>query len=165
VKNLDADNADVALTNTNALTGTPLYLAPESITRPDKIDARIDIYALGAVGYFLITGTPPFTGHNVVEIAGHHLHTDPERPSVRLGRAVPAKLDALILACLSKDPDARPRDAQVLLTELLDCEVESPWSGAAARTWWADWHKANADVPLARLPTPAHPEREIVRAC
>ncbi|MET0594363.1 MAG: serine/threonine-protein kinase [Polyangiaceae bacterium] len=146
VKNLDAEQTDVALTNTNALTGTPLYLAPESITRPDQIDARIDVYALGAVGYFLITGTPPFTGHNVVEIAGHHLHTDPQLPSHRLGRAVPPKLDALLLQCLAKDPEGRPKDAHALITALLDCELESPWSGSAARTWWSDWHKANDDM-------------------
>ena len=160
VKNLDAADGDVALTNTNALTGTPLYLAPESITRPDKIDARIDIYALGAVGYFLITGTPPFTGHNVVEIAGHHLHTTPEAPSARLGRAVPPKLDALLVACLSKDPDARPRDAQALLTALLDCEVESPWSGAAARAWWSDWHQANVEMAALQPPTPTPQPKE-----
>jgi serine/threonine-protein kinase len=154
VKNLDAADGDVALTKTNALTGTPLYLAPESITRPDKIDARIDIYALGAVGYFLITGTPPFSGHNVVEIAGHHLHTTPDTPSARLGSAVPAKLDELLVACLAKDPDARPRDAQALLTALLECETESPWSGTAARAWWSNWHQANADGAALRPPTP-----------
>jgi hypothetical protein len=161
VKNLDAADGDVALTNTNALTGTPLYLAPESITRPDKIDARIDIYALGAVGYFLITGTPPFTGQNVVEIAGHHLHTTPEVPSARLGRAVPPKLDALLVACLAKEPEARPRDAQALLTALLDCETESPWSGAAARAWWSNWHQANADVASLQPPTPTPQTNEL----
>jgi eukaryotic-like serine/threonine-protein kinase len=161
VKNLDAADGDVALTNTNALTGTPLYLAPESITRPDRIDARIDIYALGAVGYFLITGTPPFTGQNVVEIAGHHLHTTPEVPSARLGRAVPPKLDALLVACLAKEPEARPRDAQALLTALLDCETESPWSGVAARGWWSNWHQANADVASLQPPTPTPQTKEI----
>ncbi|HMI85154.1 MAG TPA: serine/threonine-protein kinase [Polyangiaceae bacterium] len=160
VKNLDAADGDVALTNTNALTGTPLYLAPESITRPDKIDARIDIYALGAVGYFLVTGTPPFTGHNVVEIAGHHLHTTPDAPSARLGRAVPPKLDALLVACLAKDPDARPRDAQALLTALLECETESPWSGVTARTWWSSWHDANVEIADRQSPTPRPPTKE-----
>jgi hypothetical protein len=160
VKNLGAGDGDVALTNTNALTGTPLYLAPESITRPDKIDARIDIYALGAVGYFLVTGTPPFTGQNVVEIAGHHLHTAPEAPSSRLGGMVPPKLDALLVACLAKDPDARPRDAQALLTALLDCETESPWSGAAARTWWSSWHEANTEIQAPQLPTPTSQSKE-----
>jgi serine/threonine-protein kinase len=161
VKNLDASDGDVALTNTNALTGTPLYLAPEAITRPDKIDGRIDIYALGAVGYFLVTGTPPFTGHNVVEIAGHHLHTAPDPPSARLGRDVPPKLDALLVACLAKDPDARPRDAQALLRALLDCETESPWSGSAARAWWTDWHQAHAQAPASQLSTPTRESKEL----
>jgi hypothetical protein len=165
VKNLDADTSDVALTNTSALTGTPLYLAPEAITRADEVDARIDIYALGAVGYFLLTGTPPFTGHNVVEIAGHHLHTEPELPSVRVGRPVPPKLEALILSCLAKDPDERPRDAQALLTILLECDAESPWSATAARAWWLDWHQANAEMAGTSSPTPEQAtQRELMRA-
>src|SRR6185295_5751391 len=71
VKKIDGGGEQIALTNVNAITGTPLYLAPESITQPDHVDARIDIYALGAVGYFLLTSKPPFDGRSVVEICGH----------------------------------------------------------------------------------------------
>ena len=126
VKKIDGGGEQVALTNTNAITGTPLYLAPESITRPDEVDARIDIYAMGALGYFLLTGMPPFNGRTVVEICGHHLHTAPESPSVRLGRTVPAPLEALLLSCLAKDPAARPRDAQAVLVLLAECEKAAP---------------------------------------
>jgi serine/threonine-protein kinase len=138
VKKIDAGPDQAALTLVNAITGTPLYLAPESITGPDHVDARIDIYALGAVGYFLLTGTPPFDGRTVVEICGHHLHTKPEPPAARLGRPVPPKLEAVILACLAKNPDDRPRDAHDLLAKLSECEVENPLSVADARAWWSD---------------------------
>jgi eukaryotic-like serine/threonine-protein kinase len=162
VKQLDAVEGDVALTNANTLTGTPLYLAPESISRPDSIDARIDIYALGAVGYFLITGTPPFSGRNVVEIAGHHLHSPVEAPSMRLGQPVPPKLEAVLLACLAKDPEGRPNDAQELIVKLLECEAESPWSGTQARAWWANWHRTAPKYSAPQLPTATS---GVARAC
>jgi serine/threonine-protein kinase len=144
VKKIDAGSDQAALTLVNAITGTPLYLAPESITQPDHVDARIDIYALGAVGYFLLTGAPPFDGRTVVEICGHHLHTKPEPPSARLGRQLPPKLEALVLACLAKDPNDRPRDAQELLAKLSECETESPITVAEARAWWTRFREANS---------------------
>jgi serine/threonine protein kinase len=137
VKKIDDGGEQIALTNANAITGTPLYLAPESITHSNQVDGRIDIYALGAVGYFLLTGTPPFDGRTVVEICGHHLHTPPDPPSARLGRPVPPKLETLILACLAKDPNKRPHDAEELLTMLSQCEGESPFGAAEARSWWS----------------------------
>lgn len=88
------------------------------------------------MAYFLLTGAPPFDGRTVVEICGHHLHTPPEPPSSRLGRPVPSRLEALVLSCLAKDPNERSRDAQELLTMLSDCESESPFSAADARSWW-----------------------------
>jgi eukaryotic-like serine/threonine-protein kinase len=143
VKKIDTTTDQVALTNVNAITGTPLYLAPESILHSDGIDGRIDIYALGAVGYFLLTGTPVFDGRTVVEVCGHHLHTPPEPPSMRLGSALPAKLEALILACLAKDRDKRPRDAHELLAMLSECETESPFGAAEARAWWSRFRRAS----------------------
>ncbi len=72
---------------TGVVTGTPLYLAPEAIKAPDRIDGRADLYALGAVGYFMLTGTHVFTGATLVEVCSHHLHTAPVAPSERLARA------------------------------------------------------------------------------
>jgi serine/threonine-protein kinase len=125
VKQLAPDDR-VAVTRSDVLAGTPLFMAPETITRPDDVDARVDIYAVGAVAYFLVTGTPPFDGNSVVEVCSHHLHTTPSSPSERLGSAVPAKLDALILRCLAKEPRQRPDDVE-LLRLLRECELESPW--------------------------------------
>jgi serine/threonine-protein kinase len=124
-KKIDAGADQVALTSGTTITGTPLYMAPESITRPDDVDARIDIYALGAVGYFLLTAAPPFDARTIVEVYGHHLHSVPEPPSARLGHHVPAKLESLILGCLAKDPDQRPLNTTQLLSQLSECQTES----------------------------------------
>jgi serine/threonine-protein kinase len=143
VKNL-APSTSPELTQTNAITGTPLYLAPESIVDPAGIDHRVDLYALGAVGYFLLTGQPPFSGRSVLEICGHHLHTVPEPPSERLGHPLPEPLEALILRCLAKQRDARPHDAQTLQDELLACARASPWQLPEARAWWREYRAATA---------------------
>ena len=115
------------LTQANAIAGTPLFMAPESITAPDTVGAAIDTYALGAVAFYLLTGTPPFEGRSAVEVCSHHLHTPPVPPSERLGAPVPAQLEALVLACLAKDPAVRPSDAE-LMRALAACQAESIWA-------------------------------------
>jgi serine/threonine-protein kinase len=124
-----------ALTQSNVFLGTPLYMAPEALTSPDRVGPRTDIYALGAVAYHLLTGGPVFTG-NVVEVLGHHLHTQPVPPSERLGRALPKSLEEVVLSCLEKDPERRPPDARTL-QEALDAVDVPPWVEADARAWWA----------------------------
>jgi eukaryotic-like serine/threonine-protein kinase len=122
-------------TDVHHIIGTPLYLSPEAITSPESVDARSDLYALGAVGYFLLTGAPPFSGENVIEVCGHHLHTVPARPSARLGSNVPEKLEALIMSCLAKAPGQRPASAAQLQKALL--EVAADWTEERAAAWWA----------------------------
>ncbi len=130
VKQLDA-GADPAVTRSDTLTGTPLFMAPESITRPESIDAMVDTYAFGATAYYLITGTPVFDGRSMVEVCGHHMHTPPALPSERLGHPVPPRLEQLILRCLAKDPKDRPTDPE-LSSMLRECERESAWDAFAA---------------------------------
>ncbi len=132
----EVDSADPALSTANALTGTPLYMAPESILRPDSVDARVDLYALGGVAYWLLTGTAPFEGSSLVEICSKHLHTPAVAPSSRASGNVPAALDALVLRCLAKEADERPASARVLAAELHALRTESPWSEEDARNWW-----------------------------
>ncbi|HEV8549595.1 MAG TPA: serine/threonine-protein kinase, partial [Polyangiaceae bacterium] len=103
---------------TSVISGTPLYLAPEAVTHPASVDARADIYALGAVAYFLLTGQHVFQGNSVVEVLGGHLFEAPVPPSERLAQPLPAALEALVLRCLAKDPAARPASAEALLAEL-----------------------------------------------
>jgi hypothetical protein len=144
VKGIDA-REESARPGESGLTGTPLYMAPEAITTPDDVDARSDLYALGAVAYFLLTGGPPFRAATVVEVCAHHLHTVPERPSMRLGQPVPAALETVVLRCLAKSPDDRFPDAATLGEALRDCTEGPPWSPVDARAWWAE-HAARLRV-------------------
>jgi serine/threonine-protein kinase len=125
--------ADV--THDGVVTGTPQYLAPEALRDPDTNDIRSDLYALGAVGYYLLTGKQVFTG-NIVEICSHHLHTEPTPPSARLGRELPADLEALVLQCLSKRPEDRPQSAREIRDRLVECRGVPRWRQAEARAWW-----------------------------
>jgi serine/threonine-protein kinase len=127
------------LTQGNVVQGTPLYLSPEAIQAPDAVDARSDIYGLGAVGYYLLTGTHVFRGATTVEVCSHHLHTRPDPPSFRLGRPVPAGLERLILACLEKDPARRPASAAHLRDALAELDDVGRWSDREAREWWSRW--------------------------
>ncbi len=125
-----------AVSRVDSFTGTPLYMAPEAIATPDAVDARTDLYSLGAVGYFLLTGVEVFTGRSVMEVCSHHLRSRPVPPSDRLGAPVPADLEALILACLEKEPAARPADARALRGALRACRDAHAWSEDDARRWY-----------------------------
>ncbi|MBW2464525.1 MAG: serine/threonine protein kinase [Deltaproteobacteria bacterium] len=141
VKEIARDEGE-DLTHENAITGTPHYMAPEAISTPDKVDGRSDIYALGAVGYFLLTGTHVFSGETLIEVCGHHLHTEPEAPSERLGAPIPSDLDALLLDCLAKDPGLRPESASGLVTRLEGLSSAGTWSHEDASSWWQSFGPA-----------------------
>ncbi|MCA9573412.1 MAG: protein kinase, partial [Myxococcales bacterium] len=136
VKDIGVRGAGDNLSVTDALVGTPLYMAPEAIKDPSEVGPRADLYALGAVGYFLLTGKPPFL-RTVVEICSQHLHTQPEPLSARLGAPLPDTLEELVMRCLSKSPDDRPQTAMELRELLEACEDVPTWSAAEARAWWA----------------------------
>lgn len=127
---------EATLTATNAITGTPLYLSPEAINNPQSIDGRSDLYALGAVGYFLLTGTPVFDDDSVMAICMHQTNTLPEPPSLRTDQQIPAKLEAAILACLAKKQTERPTDAFELSERLDAVELETSWTQRIAGVWW-----------------------------
>lgn len=117
------------------ISGTPLYMAPEILTEPDAGSPRSDLYALGAVGYYMLTGQHVFEGKTVIEILGHHMHSAPMAPSVRLGDRVPEELERLILDCLAKDPAERPQSASELRRRLEQCDVPR-WTQRKAQLWW-----------------------------
>ena len=129
--------SEPALTMANTITGTPLYIAPETVTAPETVDARADLYALGAVGYWLLTGTHVFGGKSILEVCAHHLHSVPDPPSTRLGAPVAADLEAVLLACLAKRPEDRPASAHVLRERLRACAAAGRWTNARAAQWWA----------------------------
>jgi serine/threonine-protein kinase len=127
---------DTSVSAPNTIAGTPLYMAPETIAHPDEVDLHVDIYGLGAVGYFLLTGQPPFTGKSAVEIYHGHLYERPPSPSERLGKPVPAEIEDLVMECLAKSPRDRPSTAGEL-ADLLDAmQAAHPWSKANAKAWW-----------------------------
>ncbi len=137
VKELNAAG-EVGLTRADAITGTPLYMSPESIQDPAAMDGRSDLYALGAVGYFLLTGDHVFEGRTLVEVCGHHLHSTPAPPAERLGTPVPEDLQAVLLACLEKEPSRRPESAAVLRESLRSCQAFGEWDSEEARRWWRE---------------------------
>jgi serine/threonine-protein kinase len=148
VKDLE-EVGGVGLTRADTLAGTPLYLSPEAVTAPDRVDARSDLYSLGAVGYFALTGTNVFSGKTLVEVCSHHLHTPPEPPSARLGRDVPDDLERLLLQCLQKDPAKRPPGAHELMCQLEACADFGGWTGDEAREWWSQHGPQVAETPGA----------------
>jgi serine/threonine-protein kinase len=128
--------SDPAISGSGQVLGTPIYLSPEAITHPESVDTRADIYALGAVAYFLLCGVPPFQGGSVIEVCAHHLHTAPEAPSRR--HPVPSDLEAIILWCLAKDPADRPQDVSELAQALEACIDAGTWVEADAERWWRE---------------------------
>ncbi len=123
------------------LVGTPAYLAPETIETEVNASPRSDIYAIGAVGYYLLTGTSLFPHQKVSEILSAHLNTLPEPPSVRLGAQLNEKLELLVLGCLAKSPEDRPRDVQSLRGMLEQVSVDT-WSDEDAAHWWDQFGEA-----------------------
>jgi serine/threonine-protein kinase len=124
-----------SLTHADQVTGTPLYMAPEAIAKPDAAGPQSDLYAVAALGYFLLTGRHVFEGGSAVEIYAAHLHTPPVPPHERVGRAVPPDLEELVLRGLSKSPRDRPPGARAFRDLLVRCAVPR-WTEDDARAWW-----------------------------
>jgi len=138
---------------TGGLAGTPLYMSPESIQTPDMVDPRSDLYAVGAVGYFLLTGQPVFNAASLVELCRMHVTSLPETPSQRLGRAINPDLESALLACLEKNRAKRPQTARDLVN-LLERALEAErWTIDDAEQWWGRHERGQAPTPAAS-PTP-----------
>jgi serine/threonine-protein kinase len=145
---------DGNLTQANVLIGTPLYMAPETISQPGQASPASDLYALGAVGYFLLTGRNVFEGASAVEICAKHLHDAPESPSARTGMPVPVDLEKIIMDCLEKDPGRRPADASALRQSFSRCEDSNAWSWEDARDWWATHYAGISAAATGQPSTP-----------
>jgi eukaryotic-like serine/threonine-protein kinase len=127
--------ADAALTAPNVVTGTPAYLSPESALG-EAVDRRTDIYAMGCVAYWMLTGRQVFPGNGVVQTMARHIRTPADPPSLYSLLRIPPELDAIVLACLAKSPDDRPDTARELADRLADCEADDRWGPEHARLWW-----------------------------
>jgi serine/threonine-protein kinase len=136
VKIRNRPNADSLTTIDQSTTGTPAYMAPECILGDVDVDRRADVYALGCVAYFALTGSLVFEADNSMQMLMHHLHTEPTRPSERSELPIPRELDDLVMACLRKDPAKRPQNAGELLGMAYDCHCTESWGQESARAWW-----------------------------
>jgi hypothetical protein len=129
-------NPITAATAHDVVLGTPLYISPEALTDASLVDVRSDIYSLGAVAYHMLTGEPVFAGRTAIDVCAQHLHAVPVAPSERLGRAVPADLEAIVLRCPAKAPGDRYGSAAELERALAACAAANEWSAESARDWW-----------------------------
>ena len=122
-------------TQVGLIIGTPGYMAPEMVIT-DQVDGRADLYALGCVAYYLLTGVQVFDGATVMEVISKHVQTAPVPPSQRGAFTIPPALEQLLLACLAKKPEERPQTAGELSRRLAAIDLE-PWTDAQAAEWWA----------------------------
>jgi DNA-binding NtrC family response regulator len=124
------------LTAAGLVLGTPAFLAPELVSGQGPFDRRADIYGLGCVTYWLLTGRPPFEGSDAMSLLKHHSDTIPAPPSTIAKKAIADDLDALVLECLSKDPSLRPGSADDLWMRLDELSIAHAWDQPRARAWW-----------------------------
>jgi Protein kinase domain len=125
--------------------GTPLYASPEASLAPDAMDARSDLYALGAVAFFLLTGREVFRGPRVIDVLSQHVSTPVPSFSEVGTQGVSRALEALVRSCLAKTPAHRPPSATGLRRSLEGIARLRPWSDADARRWWAEHAGRSAD--------------------
>ena len=134
VKTAAADDAHSLATIEGAIVGTPAYMAPEMVLG-DSVDARTDLYALGCVAYYLLTGEQVFTGDKVLKVITQHLQAAPVPLSERTASPIPATLERLVLSCLAKKPEDRPQSARQV-AQALDAIDGATWSEEEASRWW-----------------------------
>lgn len=122
------------------VSGSPLYMPPEQVTAFDKVDARGDVYSLGAVAYFLVTGRPPFEGSSISAVLQKHAQEEVIAPSDHVSD-LPEDFEAIVLRCLQKDPASRYQSILDLITELDNCRSATGWNHDDAARWWRERHK------------------------
>jgi len=133
-------------TSSKNILGTPAYIAPEAITDPASIGPSVDLYALGAVGYFLLTGRRVFEGKTAVDLCVQHVTRTPKPPSEMTKKPIPKRLEEIILQCLAKKPAQRPESAAALAELLKSVPETDGWSAADAANWWVQFR--NQQRPL-----------------
>lgn len=136
VKLRHADPMDTLVTSDQTTTGTPAYMAPETIVGGIDVDRRADVYSIGCVAYYLLTGQLVFPSSTPMQALVDHVHTPPVPPSERTEMPIPRAIDELVLACLEKSPDRRPQNAEELLRRLDGCDVRVDWTTTMAQRWW-----------------------------
>jgi len=148
VKVQDSRSVRLTLEGASQTTGTPAYMAPEIILGGTEVDRRADVYALGCVAYYLLTGQLVFEADTPMKMLLQHLQARPVPPSSRTELKIPREIDEFVMACLEKNPDNRPQDARALWLRASSCSACDTWSQEAARTWW-ETHLPELTGPLS----------------
>jgi serine/threonine-protein kinase len=134
-KQIESGPTESALTMEHVVHGTPAFIAPEQALGA-SVDNRADIYATGCLAYWLLTGQLVFTGDTPMQLVVHHAQTPPIPPSSRTELSIPPELDALVLACLAKNPADRPQSARELARRLDAIPIKNGWTEDRAQEWW-----------------------------
>jgi serine/threonine protein kinase len=162
VKAVDSKQQQLASAG-NGLTGTPLYMSPEAIQSPMLVDACSDIYAVGGVAYFLLTGQPVFNAGSVVQLLEQHINQAPVPPSQRLGRNVSEELEHAVLACLEKNRSKRPQTARMLMQMLRQAPAFGQWTWEQSDGWWGRHERGvNPNVSSSMQAAPVPHERTML---
>ncbi|HXP63518.1 MAG TPA: serine/threonine-protein kinase, partial [Dongiaceae bacterium] len=143
----------------NAVVGTPHFMSPEAVEKPETVDSRSDLYSLGAVGYWLLTGKTLFDHDTVEDLLLCQVKESPPQPAVRLGKPVSPDLADLLMRCLAKQPEQRPPSAEALEHALAQCVSAGAWTVQDAEQWW----RANLGAVEA-LPAATMAEKTLVIA-
>jgi eukaryotic-like serine/threonine-protein kinase len=133
-------------TSYGSFSGTPLFMSPEQASAYEDVDERSDIYSLGAVAYYLLTGQPPFIGTNVLELLNAHRHKEVTPPS-QLNPTIPLDLEQSILKCMAKNPVNRFQDAASLMLAFSKSSVAGKWGPEQAAEWWRSAERTSNSVP------------------
>ena len=153
VKEINTADAQ-QLTAPMTLAGTPMYMAPERIVDSLGVDARSDLYSVGAVGYKLLTSSDVFECKTDMDALHHAMNIAPRRPSETVASGVPDELDQLIVDCLAKDPADRPQTAREIINSLDRIQAVAHWSDADAHLWWEQYGSQNGGAALSAAGKP-----------
>jgi serine/threonine protein kinase len=145
----------------DGIVGTPNFIAPEAIRDPNHCDARSDLYSVGVLGYFLLTGQELFSGETIAEICRKHLEETPQPPSQRLGKTIDANFESVLMRCLAKDPADRPQSATALAEQMVASALTPQWTPENRATWWTAHRKSLAGVQKPKPLGTSHLDRTV----
>ena len=165
VKEVGAGGHGISLTEDDIVLGSPAFMPPESVNGGAALDERSEVYSLGCVAFWLLTGRLVFERDEPLQaVMAHALEAAP-RPSDLVERRIPAALEALVMRCLAKNPAERPQSAKALQRELSACAANTPWTQDAAEQWWTAHRGAQRErisfesVPSSTAEIPPHEAR------
>jgi serine/threonine-protein kinase len=144
------ESQDSRLTVEGRILGTPSFMSPEQTTSDQELDGRSDLYSLGAVGYYLLTGQPPFAGQDIIRVMLAHAN-DPVVPPSNVQDGIPEDLEHVVLRCLAKQAQDRFPDASSVERALAECACSDQWNPESAAQWWRDSVPATAIVEPAMV--------------